>query len=92
MTAIFGGVSNAEDAELDGYGLFKSQWGYGDPAKASCPDIWDLLDINKLLKLTNEGEKNIEKFHSMRYTYRLGVARLPCILLRKIFIGISPSV
>lgn len=55
------------------------QWGYGDPAEVNCADIWDIFDLEKLFKLTKEGEKSRKKFSIVSYSYRLEAARLPCI-------------
>lgn len=57
-----------------------TQWGYRDSTEATCPDVRDLLDLDRLFKLTNEGEKSIKKFNTMMYIYRLKVAKLPGIL------------
>lgn len=78
-------LNDMADINLD-----DSQWGYGEPAGTTCPDIWDLFDLDKLLKLTKEGERNLAKFNTVGYSYRLEVARLPCILHGETLIRILP--
>lgn len=54
--------------DLGGLDLSDTQCGYGAPAGLTCLDIWDLLDLDKLIKLTKEGEKAIKKLNTIRST------------------------
>lgn len=48
MAAIWCGVSDTEDVELDGLDLSHSQWGYGDPTAKTCLNTWNVMGINRL--------------------------------------------
>lgn len=73
MASLWGAMESVDEYglnDLDGVDLRDTQWGYSDPKEATCPDLWDLLNLDKFFKLTKEGEKNVKKFNTTRYSYR----------------------
>lgn len=61
MVELWGAMELDEWNERDDLGdldLNDTLWGYVESAKSTCRDIWDIVDLNKLFKLTKEGKKN----------------------------------
>lgn len=97
MAQFWGAVRMADDTELDGFDLSGTQWGYGEPNIQTCPDIWNILAVDKLFKLTKKGKHNVKKFKhykifsssgsrlaSMHLTSKTSMRFLPKIL-EKVF-------
>lgn len=57
MEEMWGAVDISHEAELDEVDLTDIQWGYGEPAASTCPDIWDLLDFDKHLQINQRRGK-----------------------------------
>lgn len=90
MANVWSRMNISDGAALADIALSDTQWGYGVLTVATCPDKWDPFDLDKLFKLTQEGEKSFKIFSMTMYLYRLNVARLPCILSGETSIKILP--
>lgn len=80
MADVWGSMGVSDGMELGGIDLSDTQWAYGKATVTTSPDIWDVLDLDKLFKLTKESKRSIEKFSTMMSSYRMKVARLPCLV------------
>lgn len=95
MASIWSVLHGSEVESLDEMGdtnLDDSLWGYGEPPEAGSLNIWELMDLEQLFKLTKKGEKNLENFNTVRCSNRLEVARLPCTLFGETSIRILPKI
>lgn len=69
-------IGMTQDTDLDNLGLSDTQWGHRKPAKTGFPDVLNFWIWDHLYEFTKKGEKNIKRFDTTRYTYRLEAAWL----------------
>lgn len=61
---MWGALEMTDQEELQNIDLFDTHWKYSESVAATCDDIKDIFDLDKLFELQKEWERNIKTFNT----------------------------